>query len=276
MDLEKELEHFKKLAVIKQSIYIVLFISGLLLLFASPYVGLAFIVISIIGSVYDKDIRFFKRFYKEMVYRKVYNRYFENVDYRPEMDIDESVVKKTGLIPMAVVFCTDYLKATYNDKSFSSVYVSSKTAGKNRVTYFDGVLVSCDLAKPTEAYIYIKRKQMLSSEKPENNFVQYQKYVTGNQQFDNDYAVYTNDLSIVDEYITDEILENIMLIDKAMKCEILYGIAHGKLYVGFSNGDAATAPSAFDDDQANMERVSEYVVRPILTVMKYFDSIIGQ
>ena len=286
MNIE-ELENLRKKArnTILIGVICGLVLTAMSLVFKSPFVSFAIIVLTIIitAILSSKSTREFSLAFKNTFVLTSLKSVFSDLVYEPEKGLNESVISSTGMMYMGDRYSSnDYISGKYKNINVvqADVHIEEEEETTDSegnttttwVTIFRGRWMVFDFNKTFKANIQVSQKGFGNSRI--SNWgakIKYKKVMMEDQDFNNKFRIYAQDEHDAFYILTPSLMEKIKRLTSNISAKLLFCFVDNKLHIGIQNNKDSFEHGVFT--KINEEKVVNEISQDIKLITNFVDEL---
>lgn len=180
---------------------------------------------------YDKELKAYENQLKADIVTKFLNLVFEEIVYKPNFNVKDSIVQSSGIFPKyAQLESEDYIKAKFKSTDIELTEITLKSNGEEGMyTTFRGLFVIADFNKEFSNKTLVITaedkpwyQQMFSSNKPD---------VMDNGEFNELYTVYGTDKVQNRFILSHSFMERLIRIREKYNCAVNLNFKNSKMFL---------------------------------------------
>lgn len=267
-------------------IFITIIVSIILLLITQEFRIIFFCIVFGIIITYittHKQKREFILEYKKIFVLKSLESIFTNLLYLPEAELDEGIIRETGMMHMGDRYSSnDYIKGKYKnidveqaDVHIEEEHVTTDSDGNTHrtwVTIFKGRWMIFDFNKTFKANLQVCQKGF-GNAKISNwgNDLKYKRVKMEDEIFNKSFRIYAQSEHEDFYILTPHLMEKIKNLTNTVHGKILLCFVDNKLHVGIQNNKDSFEPSIYT--KINEANIIESVSKDIKLITNFVDEL---
>lgn len=285
MNYLEELESLRKKIWIKT---IISFLSITLLLIiilvssGSSELGKFFVIAIVFGTLFtklitNKNVREYKKIYKENITLETFKCVFTDVKYSPNLGLSESVISNTKMMNTGDrYYSNDYISAKYKEINFecADVHIEEEYRDKDGdihyATIFKGQWFIFDFNKNFKANMQICEKSF-SGAKRGGLFSDevYEKVKMEDVDFNKTFKVYAENELDAFYVLTPNTMEKIKKLNNKLHGNLLFCLINSKMHIGLHNRKDLFEPNVYK--KINLEEEKQRMLSDIKIITEFVD-----
>lgn len=262
-----------------------LVLTAVSLVFKSPFVSFAIIVLTIIitAILSSKSTREFSLAFKNAFVLTSLKSVFSDLVYEPEKGLNESVISSTGMMYMGDRYSSnDYISGKYKNINVvqADVHIEEEEETTDSegnttttwVTIFRGRWMVFDFNKTFKANIQVSQKGFGNSRI--SNWgakIKYKKVMMEDQDFNNKFRIYAQDEHDAFYILTPSLMEKIKWLTSNISGKLLFCFVDNKLHIGIQNNKDSFEHGVFT--KINEEKVVNEISQDIKLITNFVDEL---
>ena len=260
-------------------------LTAISLVFKSPFVSFAIIVLTIIitAILSSKSTREFSLAFKNTFVLTSLKSVFSDLVYEPEKGLNESVISSTGMMYMGDRYSSnDYIAGKYKNINVvqADVHIEEEEETTDSegnttttwVTIFRGRWMVFDFNKTFKANIQVSQKGFGNSRI--SNWgakIKYKKVMMEDQDFNNKFRIYAQDEHDAFYILTPSLMEKIKRLTSNISGKLLFCFVDNKLHIGIQNNKDSFEHGVFT--KINEEKVVNEISQDIKLITNFVDEL---
>lgn len=247
---------------------------------SSSIIFIGFIFTMILNN---RSIGKFSSAFKEIFVLTSLESVFTDLIYEPANGLDESVIKKTGMMHMGDRYSSnDYVSGKYKNVNVvqADVHIEEKhetTDSKGNIhttwtTIFKGRWMIFDFNKYFKDNLQVVQKGFRNSKVSNwGSVIKYKRVMMDNQLFNNNFKIYAQDEHVAFYILTPVLMEKITNLTNNISGKLLFCFIDNQLHVGVQNNKDSFEHGIFT--KIKKEEVMDDILQDIKLITDFVDEL---